>query len=242
MAAYSAGRRRPAPTPVSLLLYDLSPANDYLWAIGCGLHHSGVEISGVEYSFASGAGIFESTTPTIVNGAKFRTRIDLGSFDGGSAQLKQVLHELRDSFAGDSYHLIRRNCNHFASALVWRLLHRKIPSYVNRVSELALCVSCLLPKQLLEHAPVGDPNDRESSSSFFASNKTMMSPSSTVAFSGTGRTLVDASSERQGLLARGSSETTTSSADDLTDRRERARKAALARFEQSQQQQDAKQS
>lgn len=34
--------------------YDLSPANEFLYTIGMGLHHSGVEISGREYSFASG--------------------------------------------------------------------------------------------------------------------------------------------------------------------------------------------
>lgn len=30
--------------------YDLSPVNDYLYAIGMGVHHSGVEILGREYS------------------------------------------------------------------------------------------------------------------------------------------------------------------------------------------------
>ena len=48
-------------TIVVLNIYDLSPANDYLYPIGFGLHHSGVEILGVEYSFASGGGIFESS-------------------------------------------------------------------------------------------------------------------------------------------------------------------------------------
>ena len=50
----------PRSVVVVLNIYDLSPANDYLYPIGFGLHHSGVEILGVEYSFASGGGIFES--------------------------------------------------------------------------------------------------------------------------------------------------------------------------------------
>jgi hypothetical protein len=33
--------------------YDLSPVNDYLYAMGMGLHHSGVEILGREYSVSS---------------------------------------------------------------------------------------------------------------------------------------------------------------------------------------------
>ena len=36
-------------TKVILNVYDLSPANDMLYSIGMGLHHSGVEILGKEY-------------------------------------------------------------------------------------------------------------------------------------------------------------------------------------------------
>jgi hypothetical protein len=56
-----------------LNVYDLSPANDYLHPIGFGLHHSGVEILGTEYTFASGAGIFNHS-PQDAPGAKFRER------------------------------------------------------------------------------------------------------------------------------------------------------------------------
>lgn len=59
---YNGGRTRMG-TKVILNVYDLSPANDCLYPVGCGLHHTGVEISGTEYSFASGAGVFESSTP-----------------------------------------------------------------------------------------------------------------------------------------------------------------------------------
>ena len=43
----------------------------FLYPVGFGLHHSGVEIMGVEYSFSSGSGIFESD-PKEAAGAKFR--------------------------------------------------------------------------------------------------------------------------------------------------------------------------
>lgn len=39
-----------------------------------GIHHSGVEILGREYSFASGGGIFDSS-PKDAPGAKFRESI-----------------------------------------------------------------------------------------------------------------------------------------------------------------------
>ena len=91
---------RPCPTPpprfypqgtkVLLNVYDLSPANDFLYSAGLGLHHSGVEVSGSEYSFASGAGVFEST-PREAPGAKYRGTVELGTCEGGSADLKRVL-------------------------------------------------------------------------------------------------------------------------------------------------------
>ena len=55
-----------------------------------GLHHSGVEILGKEYSFASGGGIFDST-PKDAPGAKFRESIELGAFDGGSSELLSAI-------------------------------------------------------------------------------------------------------------------------------------------------------
>lgn len=250
--AGSTGSRTRFQTKVLLHIYDLSPANDYLWQIGCGLHHSGIEVMGIEYSFASGAGIYESNTPTIVVGAKYRERVELGSFDGGSERLKQVLDELKDHFGPEDYNIIRRNCNHFANALAWKLLQRKVPPYVNRASDLAQCLSCLIPRKLLENAPVGDPNQGKDTNSFGSSSilNQRQTSSSKATFSGAGRRLTgdspSAVSERSGLLSRfgnPAASASGSSTDDLTDRREKMRKAALARLELSQlQEQGEKQS
>jgi hypothetical protein len=59
-------------------------------SIGMGLHHSGVEILGREYSFASGGGIFDSS-PKDAPGAKFRESIELGAFDGGLPELQSAI-------------------------------------------------------------------------------------------------------------------------------------------------------
>lgn len=66
--------------------WTLSP----LTYIGMGLHHSGVEILGREYSFASGGGIFDSS-PKEAPGAIFRESIEMGSFDGGSSELQSAI-------------------------------------------------------------------------------------------------------------------------------------------------------
>jgi len=260
---HTGGRTR-FSTKVFLNLYDLSPANDFLYAIGMGLHHSGVEISGSEYSFASGAGIFE-TPPKFAPGVRFREQIEMGSFDGGQQQLQQVLYELRQDsqFGPNDYHLIHRNCNHFANALCWKLLGKTIPGYVNRLAEVGSCCSCLLPRHLLEHAPVGDPAPPPSSSSAAPTNSFIVrSPRSrdhhrsaatvTPMFSGAGDRLgsIDGTKKQTDNAANGSlwkssssvissssnNNNNTQSVDDLTDRRERARKAAMARLQRNQQQ------
>ena len=245
-------------TKVLLNVYDLVPANDFLYPLGLGFHHAGVEILGTEYSFASGAGIFESP-PKMAPGARFREQLLLGSFDGGTTELQRALDELRPDFGPEDYNLIRRNCNHFANSLSWRLLHTTIPGHINRLADMGLCCSCLLPRSLLENAPVGDPHATTTTTTTTTTadgspqpqaieSRFMVRPgrstaSSTVhAFSGSGARLGSAngksSTEQKGLLNIWSSSTTSSSSgsqqDDLTDRRERARKAALARLERNQ--------
>jgi hypothetical protein len=55
-----------------------------------GLHHSGVEILGREYSFASGGGIFDSS-PKDAPGATIRESIELGAFEGGGSELQSAI-------------------------------------------------------------------------------------------------------------------------------------------------------
>lgn len=90
-----------------LNLYDLSPMNDYLVPVGFGLHHSGIEINGVEYSFGSGGGIFEGP-PKQAPGARFRFQLEMGTFEGGSHELDKALDELRrGGFGNSSYNLVK---------------------------------------------------------------------------------------------------------------------------------------
>ena len=214
-----------------LNIYDLTPANDALWAIGFGLHHSGIEILGTEYSFASGGGIFESM-PKEAPGATFRVALELGFFDGGQAEVRKAISDLRDDFGPDDYNLIRKNCNHFANALTWRLLNRTIPAYVNRLADIGFCCSCFLPKSLIEHAPVGDPTGSATGSAggrALAPSKKQTAPAT---FFGSGVKLGSTSGGDSGGGLFGSLRSgNTARTDDLTDRREKARMAALARME-----------
>jgi len=229
-------------TKVFLNLYDLSPMNDYLVPIGFGLHHSGIEISGVEYSFGSGGGIFEGS-PKQAAGARFRYQLEMGTFEGGSHELNKVLDDLRHGGFGNSeYNLVKRNCNHFCDALVLKLLKIRLPGYVNRWADLGNCCSCLLPKQLLEDSPVGGSGNRnDGSSSFLVPTTASMKRGgakvepTAQAFTGTGHSL--GGDNGSGRSTTGWTKSSSATKDDLTDRREKARKAALARLEKGQQQQ-----
>ena len=212
-------------TKVLLNIYDLSPNNDYLFPIGMGLHHSGVEISGREYSYGSQGGIYDGP-PKDAGGARYRCTLELGTFDGGQKELNRALDELRHrgGFGSNGYNLIRRNCNHFCNALVWQLLRKPIPAYVNRLANVGDCCSCLLPKELLEDSPVNGNNSNDQPSFSGAPSRGFMNRSdpSQTAFSGKGYSLSSGSSS-------------SAAQPDLTDRRERARKAALARLEKQSQ-------
>jgi deubiquitinase DESI2 len=221
-----------------------------LYSVGCGLHHSGVEILGDEYSFGSGGGIFQSS-PKSAPGAQFRESLELGQYDGGSRELQAAIATLRHDFGPDDYHLVRKNCNHFANALSWALLGRTIPAHVNRLADIGVCCSCLLPKDLLEHAPVGDTTADSGSGSGFtsfgggggggsASTRASSLKKVAPAFTGLGSKLGSSNEAKSSgglfrLAGGGANNNSKSGGDDLVDRREKARKAALARLERNQQ-------
>ena len=198
---------------------------------GWGLNHTGVEINGREYSYGSGGGGIFDGPPREAPGARFRCQLEMGTFDGGIKELNTALDELRHNggFGSNGYSLIRKNCNHFCNALVWQILKRPIPAYINRLANAGEFCSCLLPKHLLEDSPVGGPGNNQSSSStssFAVPTRASMNrgPTNNV-FSGKGYSLSGTQST--------STSSGNSSPSDLTDRREKARKAALARLEQN---------
>ena len=124
-----------------------------------------------------------------------------------------------------------------------KLLKVQIPGYVNRLAYLGSTCSCLLPKQLIEDSPVGgNGNQRESSdgSSFLVPTRASMNRGPTTissganSFEGKGYSLISQKDNSSSFWPKSSPRSQGN--DDLTDRRERARKAALARLEQSKQQ------
>ena len=191
---------------VLLNVYDLNDVNETLYPLGLGMYHSGVQIGGNEFTFASGSGIF-SHDPRQAGGAKFRETISMGSYQGTQRELDRILDELRDTFKGSSYHVLTMNCNSFADAFVARLVDCRIPGWVNRMASIGAFFSCLLPPQLSNEAPV-----------------TNAQGSATVAFAGEGHRLLQDTDPR----------TSGSGEQCAEDRRRKVREATLLRFNQGQ--------
>lgn len=143
-------------------VYDLNPVNRFLSRLGVGLYHSGVEIDGSEYSFASkGKGIFK-IAPRKAKGVRFREQIEIGTLERGreERELQNALDTLHDDFQPDNYDLVTRNCNHFCNELVIQLVGKPLPSHVNRMSYIWTTgnIVWLVPESLRRKAPVGDKN------------------------------------------------------------------------------------
>jgi len=112
---------------------DLYEGNSWLSGIGFGAYHTGVEISGYEYSF-SNDGIFKCPPRSAPKPAKFKETIVLGLHLGSANDVSRELRELREEFPPGSYDLLSKNCNVFSNALSLRLVGVGVPTWVNRLA------------------------------------------------------------------------------------------------------------
>jgi len=154
MSRYS-GLQTVSSSRVIINVYDLNEMNDSLYGMGLGMYHSGVQIGGLEWTFAGGAGIYSDSPKSAP--ATFRESIDMGEFAGGSRDVDSILDDLRQKFKPNSYNLLSQNCNSFAEAFVERLLAKPLPPYINRLAGWGSMIQCILPPGLTDApAPVGD--------------------------------------------------------------------------------------
>ncbi|RZB56886.1 DeSI-like protein isoform D [Glycine soja] len=136
---------------VYLNVYDLTPANNYLYVFGVGIFHSGIEVHGMEYGFGAHeyptSGIFE-VEPRSCPGFIFRRSVLLGSTDMSSSEFRSFIERLSGKYHGDSYHLIAKNCNHFTDEVCQQLTGKPIPAWINRLARVGSFCNCLLPESL----------------------------------------------------------------------------------------------
>eukprot|EP01065_Artemidia_motanka_P020744 TRINITY_DN24797_c0_g1_i1.p2 TRINITY_DN24797_c0_g1~~TRINITY_DN24797_c0_g1_i1.p2 ORF type:complete len:200 (+),score=31.09 TRINITY_DN24797_c0_g1_i1:69-668(+) len=115
--------------PVLLVVYDLPDMgglSKIAPLVGLPLHHSGVAVPswGREYAYGSGAagrtGVYW-TQPTR-SAPHFREFLLLGSLKGGQRQGEKIVEALAEEWPASEYNILRRNCNHFSSALAKALV------------------------------------------------------------------------------------------------------------------------
>ncbi|KAK9130484.1 hypothetical protein Sjap_010971 [Stephania japonica] len=146
-------KRKPGSVPVYLNVYDLTPINGYAYWLGLGVYHSGVQVHGVEYAFGAhdfpSTGIFEGE-PRQCPGFTFRKSILIGRTDLGPREVRAFMEALAETYTGNSYNLITKNCNHFCNDACLRMTGKRIPRWVNRLAKIGLLCTCVLPADLCE--------------------------------------------------------------------------------------------
>ncbi|XP_054786531.1 deSI-like protein At4g17486 [Prosopis cineraria] len=151
----------PESVPVYLNVYDLTPANGYLYWAGLGVFHAGVEVYGVEYSFGAHdcptSGVFD-VEPRQCPGFKFRKSIFMGTTNSNPFKIREFMEQQSANYHGNTYNLMVKNCNHFCADICQRLTGNSIPKWVNRLARLGSVCNCLLPDALRTSTPQEDPN------------------------------------------------------------------------------------
>lgn len=145
-----------AKTQVFLNVYDLSPENSYLYSIGFGAYHSGLEINGVEYTFGSGGVFSHAPKEAEMDGqCKFRERILLGETQLSSSKIEEQLAHITQQFPGNSYDVVHKNCNHFTEAFSRSIFNKSVqPGWVNRSANYGKKLSWIFGKKQQEEVTI----------------------------------------------------------------------------------------
>lgn len=96
-------------------------------------------VHGQEYGYGAhdypSSGVFE-VEPRSCPGFIFRRSVLLGSTDMSRSEVRSFMEHISEKYHGDSYHLIAKNCNHFADEVCSRLTGKPIPGWVNRLARV----------------------------------------------------------------------------------------------------------
>lgn len=146
-------------TEIHLNVYDLVDNNN-LYVYGLGIYHSGLQIGGTEYTFGR-EGAFEHE-PQKAPAVPLRDSIFLATIELPRDRIVSIVDEVSKEFNTQKYHLLNRNCNHYAKALYERIIDRcgriakekstPIPGYVNRMAWLGSKFRCLIPPDIINTA------------------------------------------------------------------------------------------
>lgn len=113
-----------------------------------GVFHAGVEVNGLEWSFAyqpqrTRYGV-ECNCPKMHPLHHFRQTVAMGITNCSEDDITKIIAQMVEEYPGDDYDLLRRNCCHFADDFCQRLGVGNIPLWVYRLSRLGAGVAEML--------------------------------------------------------------------------------------------------
>lgn len=119
-----------------------------------GIFHAGVEVHGREWSYGcttcmSLAGV-SSGTPRGHPHHAYRQTIQLNCTNASAEKVAEIIATLSKEYPGPDYHLLRRNCCHFAEDFCRRLGAGSLPPWIHRLARLAAGLEAIM-----QTAPVG---------------------------------------------------------------------------------------
>ncbi|KAL3776546.1 hypothetical protein ACHAW5_008708 [Stephanodiscus triporus] len=128
--------------------------------MGFGAYHTSIDVRGFRYQFGANVGISrtasrgdsaDSNRFVPPNGA-YRESIVLGQTWCEQGEINAIVQRMKDEgFRGDTYHLVKRNCNHFSETFAMALILGnelleevngdvrtldKFPAWVNRLARI----------------------------------------------------------------------------------------------------------
>jgi hypothetical protein len=123
--------------PVALNVYDLQARPDARatgtsinGVMGFGAYHSGVVLFNMEFSFGgdptgqgTGTGVFVTAPRSCLPAPQFHREHLIGYLPAGTTQhqVMAVVNRIKNDWPMNSYHILRRNCNHFSDAFLLAL-------------------------------------------------------------------------------------------------------------------------
>ncbi|CAC9455422.1 PPPDE2 / PPPDE peptidase domain containing protein [Leishmania donovani] len=141
------------PNAVFVNVYDIMKSNSWLWSVGLGVHHAGIQVYDKEYQYGrceegSGVRVVEPrhSPPHI-----FREQFFVGQTQLSALEVRELVARLeqRDTWQGNKYHLVKHNCIHFAHALCEALL----PPHV-RVAQMRTALPSTYQSAYMEEVEV----------------------------------------------------------------------------------------
>lgn len=77
-----------------------------------------------------------------VPGITLRTSLRMGTTALSRPEVSALLRRMGAAWTGRSYHILTRNCNHFAKELVRELCGARVPGWVNRLASIGAMLPC----------------------------------------------------------------------------------------------------